>query len=90
MVLAPLPIDFEKPGQGTIVCPFHGIREQAGWQLPVAPMVLEAFAAEALAAAGLVTAIAPAQILVLIAFSHEIVLGTALLYYRLPKNEKYK
>jgi hypothetical protein len=53
-------------------------------------VVLEAFAAQALAAAGLVAAIAPAEILVLITFSHEIVLGTALLYYRLPKNEKYK
>jgi hypothetical protein len=53
-------------------------------------MVLDAFAAEALAAAGLIAAVAPSEILVLIAFSHEIVLGTGLLYYRLPKNEKYK
>jgi hypothetical protein len=53
-------------------------------------MVLKTFAAEALTAAGLVAAVAPAEILILIAFSHEIVLGTALLYYRLPKNEKYK
>jgi hypothetical protein len=53
-------------------------------------MILNTFAAEAFAAAGLVAAIAPAEILVLIAFSHEIVLGTALLYYMLPKNEKFK
>jgi hypothetical protein len=53
-------------------------------------MVLNTFAAEAFAAAGFVAAVAPGRIFLTVAFCHEIVLGTALLYYMLPKNEKYK
>jgi len=53
----------DEPGQRPIIGPLDGIREKAGWQFLVRPVIGQAFAAYAFAAAGLVAAVALPKIL---------------------------
>lgn len=64
-------IDFDESSQRPVVCSFHIVGEKAGRKLFHAPVILKAFAADALAAAGLVGAVAVLEIFVFLTFSHD-------------------
>ena len=64
-VLCPVLVNLDEPSQGSIVGPFHIVWEQACGELFHAPMVLDAFAADTLAAAGFIRAVANLEIFAL-------------------------
>jgi hypothetical protein len=63
-------IDFDESPQAPVIGPFHIIREKAGWKLFHAPVVLKTLAADSLAAAGFITAVAVGHVLVCLTFFH--------------------
>jgi hypothetical protein len=63
-------VNLDESIQGTVVCSFDIIREKAGRELLHPPMILDAFAAGSLPAAGLPGAIAVLEILFALAFFH--------------------
>lgn len=48
---------FNEVFDGTVVCPFFRCREKAGGKLAVLPVIVEAFAADALPAVGFIRTI---------------------------------
>jgi hypothetical protein len=63
-------VNLDESIQGTVVCSFDLIREKAGRELLHAPVVLDAFAAGSLPAAGLPAAVAALEVLFALAFFH--------------------
>ena len=64
-------VNFDEASQGPVISPFHVVGEEAGRELLHSPVILEAFAANALAAAGLIRAIANLEIFVFLTFFHD-------------------
>jgi uncharacterized protein involved in response to NO len=60
----------DKSPNGSIVTSFYIIRKKTGRELFHSPVVLQAFAADALSAAGLIRAVAEGQVFFLVAFFH--------------------
>ena len=65
-----LAVDLHKPLDGAVISSLDIIREQAGWQLARAPMVSQAFAADAFSAARLICAVTLLLFLLYIALAH--------------------
>lgn len=63
-------VNLYKLSERTVVGSFHIIGEETGWQFLHPPMVGQAFAADALAAAWFVRTVAVLKIFVLVALSH--------------------
>jgi 7-cyano-7-deazaguanine reductase len=59
----------DEPGQRPVIGPLDSSREKAGWQFLVRPVIGQAFAAYAFAAAGLIAAVALPKILLDLTFS---------------------
>lgn len=63
-------VDCHEVSQRPVVRFFNGIREEARGKFTVAPVVSQAFAADALAAAGLIGAVASFEVFLTAAFIH--------------------
>ena len=63
-------VNLYKLSERTVVGSFHIIGKETGWQFLLSPMVGQAFAADALAAARFVRTVAVLKIIVLVALSH--------------------
>jgi hypothetical protein len=59
-----------KSPKGSVISSFNIIRKKTGRELFHSPMILQAFAADALSAAGLIRAVAEGQVFFLVAFFH--------------------
>jgi hypothetical protein len=65
-------VDLDESSQGTVISPFHVIGEEAGRELLHTPVILEAFAANALATTRLIRTIAIREIFVFLTFFHDL------------------
>jgi len=63
-------VSLDEAIQGTVICSFNILRKEAGRKLLHSPVVLNAFAADALPAAGLIAAVAIFKVLFALAFFH--------------------
>jgi hypothetical protein len=66
----PVLVSLDEHPEGTVVGLFDPVREKARRQLPVAPVIGQAFATDPLAAAGLPAAVAMGHVLLGAAFFH--------------------
>ena len=64
--------NLSEPGERAVIGLFHIVWEEAGWELAPTPVILDAFAAKALSAAGLPRAIASFTVLIGTAFFHDL------------------
>jgi hypothetical protein len=65
-------VDLNEPAQRPVPGLFDIVGEEAGGQLPVPPMIGEAVAADALAAARIIAAVASGHVLLDVAFLHRV------------------
>jgi hypothetical protein len=63
-------VSLDETIQGTVICFFDIVREKTGRELLHAPVILDAFAAGSLPAAGLPSAVAALEILFALTFFH--------------------
>jgi hypothetical protein len=64
-------MDFNESSQGPVISPFHVIGKEAGGELFHAPVILDAFAADAFTTARVIGAVAILEIFIFLTFFHD-------------------